>query len=287
MQQLFCICTVEFFIVISIGKFIRYSSVNTIKNALLHCGLDYAIIKINIMNIQGAIRMADKELHKKTYIKVIDYIKSQIRNGELAAGGRLPAERELSGILGISRNSVREAIRTLDIMGVISSQQGAGNYLTGNFKNNLAESMSMMFLLNQINYQQISQLRRGLETEALMLAIDNISQHELKQLEHILSQLENETEVNNVILDKKLHYNIALASGNTLIIDILQALSDVIDQFIIDLRREILSTEESGNLLMEAHNEIIKSLVTRDKKLAYEAINKHFSIIDEKIRENI
>lgn len=231
--------------------------------------------------------MADKELHKKTYIKVIDYIKSQIRNGELAAGGRLPAERELSGILGISRNSVREAIRTLDIMGVISSQQGAGNYLTGNFKNNLAESMSMMFLLNQINYQQISQLRRGLETEALMLAIDNISQHELKQLEHILSQLENETEVNNVILDKKLHYNIALASGNTLIIDILQALSDVIDQFIIDLRREILSTEESGNLLMEAHNEIIKSLVTRDKKLAYEAINKHFSIIDEKIRENI
>jgi GntR family transcriptional repressor for pyruvate dehydrogenase complex len=230
--------------------------------------------------------MEDKELQKKSYIKVIDYIKSQIRAGNLVAGEKLPAERELSVILGVSRNSVREAIRTLDIMGVISSQQGAGNYLTGNFENNLAESLSMMFLLNQIDYQQISQLRRGLETQALILAIDHISEKEISQLERILSQLENETEENNVILDKKLHYTIALASKNTLIIDILQALSDVIDQFIVDLRREILSSEESRKRLQEAHSEIIHSIILKDKNMAYEAINKHFGIIDEKIREN-
>jgi GntR family transcriptional regulator, transcriptional repressor for pyruvate dehydrogenase complex len=228
--------------------------------------------------------MEDKELHKKSYIKVIDYIKNQIRDGKLITGGKLPAERELSVVLGVSRNSVREAIRTLDIMGVISSQQGAGNYLTGNFENNLVESMSMMFLLNQINYQQISQLRRGLEMQALMLAIDNITEQEVKKLVEINSKLENETEENNVILDKKLHYNIAKASNNTLIIDILQALSELIDQFIVDLRREILSSDSSKLRLQEAHTEMIKSLVTRDKNLAYEAINKHFGIIDEKLR---
>lgn len=227
--------------------------------------------------------MEDKELQKKSYTKVIDYIKNQIRIGELKVGGKLPAERELSGILGVSRNSVREAIRTLDIMGVISSQQGAGNYVTGNFENNLVESMSMMFLLNQINYQQISQLRRGLEMQALILAIDNISAQEITQLEKIVSKLEHQTEENNVILDKKLHYNIALASKNTLIIDILQALSEVLDQFIVDLRREILSSDDSKDRLREAHNEMVKSLVTKDKNRAYEAINKHFSIIDEKL----
>ncbi|MGB8451474.1 MAG: GntR family transcriptional regulator [Anaerocolumna sp.] len=74
--------------------------------------------------------MENNELHKKSYSKVIDYIKSQIRDEKLITGGKLPAERELSVILGVSRNSVREAIRTLNIMGIISRQQDAGNYLT-------------------------------------------------------------------------------------------------------------------------------------------------------------
>lgn len=222
---------------------------------------------------------------QKSYKKVIDYIKQQIRDGGLRIGEKLPAERELSEITGVSRNSVREAIRTLDVMGVISSQHGAGNYITGNFENNLVETLSMMFMLNQINYRQISELRRALELQALLLAIDNMQEKDVRELEQVVSQLEHMTEKNNVILDKKLHYTVALASGNTLIIDILQALSEVIDQFIIDLRREILSTETTGVLLKEAHIEIVKSLVNRDKALAYSAINKHFSVIDQKLNE--
>ncbi|SHO42904.1 FadR/GntR family transcriptional regulator [Anaerocolumna xylanovorans] len=230
--------------------------------------------------------MEEHGTQEKSYMKVIDYIKRQIRRGELTLGGKLPAERELSETLGISRNSVREAIRTLDIMGVISSQQGAGNFLTGNFENNLVESLSMMFLLNQIDYKQVSQLRRALEMEALMLAIDNITEAEIQTLKQVISQLENETEANNVVLDKKMHYNIALASKNTLIINILEALSEVLDKFIVDLRREILSQDDSRKLLMEAHNGMIESLITKDKNLAYESINKHFGVIDEKLKEN-
>jgi GntR family transcriptional repressor for pyruvate dehydrogenase complex len=71
-----------------------------------------------------------------------------------------------------------------------------------------------------------------------------------------------------------------------LIIDILQALSELIDQFIVDLRREILSEDKSKRRLKEAHTEMIKSLIMRDKNMAYEAINKHFGIIDEKLGEN-
>lgn len=229
--------------------------------------------------------MEEDRTENKSYMKVIDYIKKQIRNGELNIGGKLPAERELSEILGISRNSVREAIRTLDIMGVISSQQGAGNFLTGNFENNLVESLSMLFLLNQIDYRQVSELRRALEMEALMLAIDHITDEEIQTLVKIVSQLERESEANNVVLDKKMHYNIALASKNTLIINILQALSEILDKFIVDLRREILSQEDSRKILIQAHNEMLESLIKRDKNLAYESINKHFSIIDQKIKE--
>jgi GntR family transcriptional repressor for pyruvate dehydrogenase complex len=238
----------------------------------------------NQEEVQEVVFLETRDFQQKSYKKVIEYIKKQIMAGELSIGEKLPAERELSEMIGISRNSVREAIRTLDVMGVISSQHGAGNYVTGNFENNLVESLSMAFLLNRINYRQISELRRALEMQALSLAIDNITSQEIRQLEEIASQLEKTTEPNNVILDKKLHYNIALASRNTLIISILQALSEVIDQFIIDLRREILNSS-SREGLMEAHSKMIRSVVTRNRALAYEAITAHFNIIDEKLRE--
>lgn len=228
--------------------------------------------------------MEDNASQKKLYTRVIDYIKRQIVAGELRTGERLPSERELSEMLGISRNSVREAIRILDFMGVVSSQHGAGNYLTGNFEKNMIESMSMMFLLNQISYQQISQLRRGLELQALMTAIDNATEQEVRHLVKINSELENQTEKDNIVLDKQLHYNIAIASRNKLIINILQALSEVMDKFIEDLRSEILIQEDSRKQLQDAHNEIVKSLVLRDKTLGFSAINKHFSVIDEKLK---
>lgn len=220
----------------------------------------------------------------KSYTKVIDYIKDQIRAGELKIGEKLPSERELSSILGVSRNSVREAIRTLDFMGIISSQHGAGNYLTGNFENNLVESLSMLFLLDQISYKEISQLRLGLETQALLLAIDEATEEELKEIERISLELEHGAEEDNVILDKKLHYNIAKASRNKLIFDILQALSETMDRFIADLRKEIFSSEESRDELIKAHNDIVKSLINRDKVLAYQAINNHFELVNEKLK---
>lgn len=230
--------------------------------------------------------MEEQNIQKKSYTKVIDYIKNQIRVGNLKIGNKLPAERELSELLGVSRNSVREAIRTLDIMGVISSQQGAGNYLTGNFENSLMESLSMMFLLKQTDYQEISQLRRALEMQALLLAVDNITDEEIEKIKNIIAQLEQKSEADNVILDKQLHYNIALASKNILIINILDALSEILDHFIVDLRREIQSSDEGKIVLNEAHYGMVESLIKRDKKLAYESINKHFGIIDEKLEKD-
>ncbi|MDF2610154.1 MAG: regulatory protein GntR [Lachnospiraceae bacterium] len=222
-------------------------------------------------------------MEEKSYTRIIEYVKSQIMSGEIRIGDKLPAERELSESLGVSRNSVREALRTLDIMGVISSQHGAGNYLTGDFEKNLMETMSMMFIMNQIYYEQISQLRLGLEIQAMMLAIDNITEHQIEQLESILSKLEQGTEENNVVLDKQFHYTITLASKNLLIIDILQAVADVMDHFIVDLRKEILDTKESKQKLQEAHGLMLKSLKNKDKELGREALYKHFSVIDEKL----
>ena len=98
---------------------------------------------------------------KKAYEIVIDSIKEQIMNQELVLGQGLPPEREISEKLGVSRNSVREALKILTVMGVVSSRQGAGNYISGNFKGYMVDALSMMFMLDKLDYDQINQIRIG------------------------------------------------------------------------------------------------------------------------------
>jgi len=76
-----------------------------------------------------------------------------------------------------------------------------------------------------------------------------------------------------------------VASGNVLILNILQALSTIVDQFIMDLRREILSSEDSRAGLYEAHMGIVKSLLTKDKELGRKSIYKHYALIDDKLKK--
>jgi GntR family transcriptional repressor for pyruvate dehydrogenase complex len=220
----------------------------------------------------------------KAYEKVIEYIKAEILHGNLKQGQKLPPERELAEQLGVSRNSVREALRTLDEIGIIISTQGVGNSVSCNFEKSLGEAMSMMFLMQKIDYEQLSELRRGLEEQAIMLAADRITAEQIHQLEDLVARLAvSEDEMTNVIMDKKLHYTIAQASGNQLILAILQALSDVMDMFISDLRKSILKRDKGGNRLQSTHESMVKCLKNGDKHGAYEAMYNHFMIIEENI----
>ena len=84
----------------------------------------------------------------------------------------------------------------------------------------------------------------------------------------------------NVALDKQLHYRIAQASENPLIVEILQALSDVMDIFIKDLRREILVDTKSKDRLQNAHESMVQALQMRDRDQLTAAYHEHFLLIN-------
>lgn len=170
------------------------------------------------------------ERQQKAYKGVIDYFKKKIMDGELRPGEKLPPERDIAERLNVSRNSVREAIRIMDMTGVISSQQGSGNYITCEFQKSLAETMTMMFAMDQIDYKQISQIRQALECLAFSLAIEHASDEQIKEMESLVKELDKSTDdVKNAALDKKLHFMLAQSSGNILVLDFLEACSGVID----------------------------------------------------------
>ena len=222
---------------------------------------------------------------QRAYVRVIDYIKQEIRDGHLRIGSRLPPERTLAEQLNVGRNSVREALRVLEIMGTTVSTQGAGHFIAGNFENSLVETMSIMFLLKELSFQQVSQLRYAIEKHAFALAVEHASPADLRRLEDIISRLDlgGLSEEENVLLDKELHYTVARASGNQLFVEILNALSDVMDRFIADLRMDIMSEEDRRAKLLSAHRRIVQGILEKDIQGGYAAVDEHFQLVNQRL----
>ena len=219
---------------------------------------------------------------EKAYARVIEKVKKMILSGELKPGEKLPPEREFAEKLEVSRNSVREAIRIMDLMGIVSSQQGSGNYVTCEFQKSITETMAMMFAMDQVNDKQISQVRYSLEVLAFTLALDRVREEDLAKMEECVEKLDkNGDSKNNATLDKIIHYTLARASGNQLLIDILEACSGVFDILIEDMRYGILKNENRKTELNECHRHLVDALREGDREKGLQALKWHFEMIDE------
>lgn len=222
----------------------------------------------------------------KAYERVISYIKSEILKGELRQGEKLPPERELAEQLGVGRNSVREALRTLSLMGFITSTQGAGNFVSCDIEKNLAESTQMMMMLGATDYQQVSELRQGLESQTVMLAAERITPGQLSELEEIVWQLRDEQDLEkSALLDRRLHYMIGEAAGNQLIMVILRAMSETIDGFISHMRAKIIEDAAYRKRLQDTHQGIVLALQDRNATEAARMMQEHFRVVDSALSE--
>ena len=110
-------------------------------------------------------------MNEKTYERVIEYLKQQIQEGKLSCGSKIPSERELAASLNLGRNSVREALRTMEHTGMLESRQGKGNFSGEYAQKSLGNVFSMMLLTGQSNYREVSRIRRILEQEAFVQAV--------------------------------------------------------------------------------------------------------------------
>ena len=222
----------------------------------------------------------ETDTHERAYEKIINYVEKQVMQGKYKIGDKLPPERELAALLGSSRNSVREGLSILERMGAISSQQGAGNFISDNFEKTLIEVMTLMFVLEDGTFREISEFRYALEMQALTLAMDHVTEQQLQDMEYYMTMLEQSPEeAAKAHYDKKIHYTIAEASCNRFIIDNLQALTEVMDIFIKDMRAKILSDDSNSEGLMASHRRMVQSLREKNPDMGREAMDTHFNYI--------
>ena len=108
-----------------------------------------------------------------------------ISQGELKPGDRIPSERELAAMLGVSRPSVREAIMVLDAMGLVEARQGGGTYVRSLTETCLADPLTQMVEADPRLLPALVEVRKGLESWSAYLAAQRADAHDLKQLQEL------------------------------------------------------------------------------------------------------
>ncbi|GIH49750.1 FadR/GntR family transcriptional regulator [Microbispora rosea] len=157
----------------------------------------------------------------------IDRIKQMITSGELAPGDRLPKEADLAERLGLSRNSLREAVRALALINVLDVRQGDGTYVTSLQPHLLLEAMSFVVDFHRDDtVLQFLEVRRVLEPAATAMAAMNMSDEDVKELRAILDALPGEPSVEELVAnDLRFHQHIAAGSGNPVLCSLIDSLS--------------------------------------------------------------
>ena len=125
---------------------------------------------------------------KRLYEEIVEQIKQLITDGKLKPGDKLLAERELAEQFQVSRASVREAIRTLEMLGVIDIRPGEGTFVRRTGADDIIRPLAMFLAVERSSLLDMFEMRRIFETANASLAAERATQEELDQIE---STLEN------------------------------------------------------------------------------------------------
>jgi GntR family transcriptional regulator, transcriptional repressor for pyruvate dehydrogenase complex len=210
--------------------------------------------------------------------KVVRRILDLVKAGNLKAGDRLPAERELVRIFNVSRPSLREAMRSLAILGVIETRQGGGAYVSNLDAKSLLAPLEFFVTLSQSNVEDVFDSRRLIEMEIARRAALNATDGDVEKLEQMIDAQDEVVDdpIGFRILDSEFHEKLAALGGNV----VLERLTASLYNMGLDIRRR--ATEMRGVVARscEDHRTIVQALRRRDPEAAAAAMAQHLRHIE-------
>lgn len=211
-------------------------------------------------------------------------IKDMIVTGELAPGDRLPPEKELSERLGLSRSSMREAVKALEVIRVLDVRRGDGTYVTSLEPRLLLEAMSFVVdLHDDDSVLEIFAVRRILEPAATAMAARRIDEDAVGRLRGQLASVGADTDVEGLVEhDLEFHRTIVEAAGNRYLSSLIDGLSSH------TVRARVwrgLTQEHSVARTLSEHEAILEALEHGDPELAQALATVHISGVEQWLRD--
>jgi DNA-binding FadR family transcriptional regulator len=212
--------------------------------------------------------------------RIIGRLTDAILSGELRPGQRIPTEAELSESMQVGRNSVREAIKSLETMGVLKIRRSEGTFVAEGFSDRMMAPMIYGMVLEGSNSYALVELRRLLEVGILSLAIQKATDDDLAVLRRCLAELEKTAGAGaepERIQDADIAFHEALLScaRNPLV----NKIYDIIEK--LSRHTRILAVErfvENGKLdeMVDLHRELLRIVEERESQSIHPIIDRHF-----------
>lgn len=204
--------------------------------------------------------------------EIIIQLSQAILEGDFKPGDKLLSEAQLCEKLGVGRNSLREAIKMLNAIGVLETKRGQGTFLAKEISHDVFNPLIFKLILEPKSAKDIYELRILLETIIILMAIKKADDKDIESAKNVLLEVKELLEQNSqdidrfVKLDIKFHMVIAKSTHNYLVETILDTIMAIFEPFI----KKVLSSENGIQISVINHEKLIKVI---EEKNSLEAMN--------------
>ena len=219
---------------------------------------------------------------KGTY--VAEQIMSAIEQGEYQIGDKLPSERAIAEQMKVSRNSVREALSALQILGAIESRAGTGTYIRNGVKNKFNIDQVVTFVEKSEDLFKIWEARKEMENSLVKFAIERADKEDINKIVGDLREMRKATLAKDYVgfLDANtdFHISVAKAADNLPLMKALRPLLEITTQ-------ELLEELKLGYVWQEVeecfagHEAILEAIQKHDRKAGAKAVTAHFDELEK------
>jgi GntR family transcriptional repressor for pyruvate dehydrogenase complex len=218
----------------------------------------------------------------KMSVSIINQIREAILAGRLKPGDHLPAERELLTQFGVSRFTLREALRSLETMGFIDIRKGVGGGpVVKEVDMNVTRQAIANFLhFRDVSIEDLSEVRKLIEPYLASSMAERIDDQDIEHLESLNEACRRTLERGEDIVggehEVDFHIHLARATGNPVLMMIL----DFVNRLLVEAKLEIKPGPDFSHRVVEAHQRILDALKARDGQAAAQAMHEHVAEVE-------
>ena len=212
--------------------------------------------------------------------EAIDKIKAMITSGALRAGDRLPREADLAAELGLSRSSLREAVKALSLVNILDVRRGDGTYVTSLEPRLLLEALSFITDFHHDDtVLEFLQVRRILEPAATAMAAERITDSQVGELRGLMDSLGPDPQPEALVRnDLEFHRTIVACAGNSVLSSLLESMSGPTTR--ARVWRGLTQTGTIQRTLTE-HRAILDALAAREPEVARSWATVHIAGVEQ------
>jgi DNA-binding FadR family transcriptional regulator len=218
----------------------------------------------------------------RAWQQVLERIESDLRNGRLAPGDRLAPERELATQLGVGRSSVREALRVLEVLGLIRTATGSGPssgaMIVATPRGGLSALLRLQVAASGFPVDDVVRTRLVLETAALE-ALAGAPQRDTASAHAVLDAMDaaDLSPAEFLALDAQLHLSLVEASGNVVVAAMMAGLRTAIESYVLTGATALEDWNATADRLRTEHRAIVAAVDAGDGATAHRLVRDHIS----------